>query len=88
MRTFHEIEKAGSIARAAGVPLILTPDEVLRMMTQVKYLAIHLVTVMGVALDNMSYAPSSDEAGEQYDKITAARDYLVAQGFVKPGELI
>ena len=55
---------------------------------QRKQLAVHLLKVMKVALDNLEYAPSSDDAGEQFGTLIKARDYLVAQGFVKPGELI
>lgn len=55
---------------------------------QRKQLAVHLLNMMRIALDNMEYAPSSDDAAEQFDTIVKARDYLVAQGFVKPGELI
>lgn len=54
-------------------------DLVTELMEQRKNLAAHLLTVMKVALDNMSYAPSSDDAGEQMNTIFAARDYMIEQ---------
>ena len=49
---------------------------------QRKNLTEHLLKVMEVALDNMSYAPSSDDAAEQMDTVFAARDYLIEQKLV------
>ena len=58
------------------------PDLFTELLEQRKSLAAHLLMVMAVALDNMSYAPSSDDAGEQMDTIFAARDYLIEQKMV------
>ena len=63
-------------------------NKVIELIEQRTQLAAHLLKVMEVALDNMEYAPSSDAAGEQFDTLVKARDYLVAQGFVKLGALI
>lgn len=60
----------------------ITEQVVKDLADQRKHLAEHLLKVMEVALDNMSYAPSSDDAGKQMDTIFAARDYMIEQKFV------
>lgn len=78
----NRIRRAIELTKEASVPVMLLPSEAELLLSRHDRLAIHLVSVMAVAANNLSYAPSSDKASEQMSIMFAARDYLIEQGLV------
>lgn len=67
---------------ATNLPVTILPSELDLLLSRHDQLAIHLVSVMAVAADNLSYAPSSGKASEQMSVMFAARDYLIEQELI------